>query len=392
MGELLNPSIIDSFRAAINCTPIFTDDEKYKIHYNLCCAVMDRLDSSICYINSHQTAPETEESLLVFMMFSCMVVDAVRQVFSELGIKDKYPYESGEDAYRYFRNICRCRPLYIEDKDCPTDDKFFEYLRSIAFAHPFETSRPKFFQKGEIQYSPWVIANSRVMAVFGIEDGIGVRIYSNRFHDIQNLIFSFRTLNGYIQSRYHLIEEATAEINRIISDVEAKWRNDTVDQTLTPLDTLKDIKRILITRHESTYYIDTAISYIDCDLTVPENTINVTRFVDAIKTIIPDLCIAVNALDSEKTDTILRKVLLASPRFPHSLANYQLEKIYGYLNEDEGSSNIQWGRQQAEEFFNEFAHKWVTIKPSVMNFTEIKLLVAAACFLEWEDQKNSIKK
>jgi hypothetical protein len=46
-------------------------------------------------------------------------------------------------------------------------------------AHPFETSRPKFFKKGEIQYFPWVIANSNFTNILGAKDGVGIRIYSD---------------------------------------------------------------------------------------------------------------------------------------------------------------------------------------------------------------------
>ena len=83
------------------------------------------------------------------------------------------------------------KPLNIEKHKCPTDDKFFEYLRSIMFAHPFETNRPKFFMKHEIQYSPWVIANNPATKFRGIKDGVGVRIYSNKFDEIKDLIFFF---------------------------------------------------------------------------------------------------------------------------------------------------------------------------------------------------------
>ena len=52
-------------------------------------------------------------------------------------------------------------------------------LRSLSMAHPFETSRPKFFKKGEIQYFPWVIANSNFTNILGAKDGVGIRIYSD---------------------------------------------------------------------------------------------------------------------------------------------------------------------------------------------------------------------
>lgn len=124
-------------------------------------------------LNGHAETPKTEEDFLSFVMFSCMVLDAVKHVLKQLDIEKI-------DKIDYFQNICLSKPLNIEKHKCPTDDKFFEYLRSIMFAHPFETNRPKFFMKHEIQYSPWVIANNPATKFRGIKDGVGVRIYSNK--------------------------------------------------------------------------------------------------------------------------------------------------------------------------------------------------------------------
>lgn len=43
--------------------------------------------------------------------------------------------------------MCMNYPLNLEEKNCPSDDKFFEYFRALIFAHPFETSRPKFLMQ-----------------------------------------------------------------------------------------------------------------------------------------------------------------------------------------------------------------------------------------------------
>ena len=44
------------------------------------------------------------------------------------------------------------------------------------------------------------------------------------------------------------------------------------------------------------------------------------------------------------------------------------------------------GVKQAEAFANEFAKKWVIIKPRSMNFEEIKMLTSVACYLEYKEQ------
>lgn len=82
------------------------------------CAVTDRLESCIEYLNGHAETPKTEEDFLSFVMFSCMVLDAVKHVLKQLDIEKI-------DKIDYFQNICLSKPLNIEKHKCPTDDKFF---------------------------------------------------------------------------------------------------------------------------------------------------------------------------------------------------------------------------------------------------------------------------
>ena len=390
MKEFLDPSLCNNFREVINRTPIFIDDVEYKVHYNLLCAVMDRLDSSIEYINNHLEPPETEEELLFLLMFSCMVVDAVKLVLRELEIKSDYENLEKKETFQFFKNTCLGYPLNLSKEQCPSDDKFFEYFRSVAFAHPFETSRPKFLQKDEVQYSPWVISNSRIMMLRGVDDGIGVRLYSNKFDQVKDLIFPFDNLKNYILSRYKQLEKATIKMNEIIHEKKQEWRKQKVNRSLSAIDTLKEIIKTLESRYESISSLDEAVHYLDCGLTNTENSDAISTYREALIKSIPDLCDATDNLDYEKLEDILSDFLRANPKKMYPSANYHLEKIYTYLTNHNNPPNIAYGLQLASLFAKEFANKWVTIIPDEMSFAEIQLLVSAACFLEKENQEKEL--
>lgn len=381
MEVFLNPDVYREFRNAFNETPLFMYNEEYKTCFNLFCAVTDRLESCIEYLNGHAETPKTEEDFLSFVMFSCMVLDAVKHVLKQLDIEKI-------DKIDYFQNICLSKPLNIEKHKCPTDDKFFEYLRSIMFAHPFETNRPKFFMKHEIQYSPWVIANNPATKFRGIKDGVGVRIYSNKFDEIKDLIFSFDVLKKYIKSQYLLLDLATEKVKEIVSLKEIEWKKHKINRSLDYLDILKEIKDILKLRHEEYYDVETVIRYMGCKNTLKENLTSVERFKQGIIEIIPDLCDAIDSLNyemaTEKLDYILHQRLWKM----HSMANYQLGKIYCDLNETQIVSKREWALEQVELFSKEFAKKWVTIIPQEMSFDEIKLLVTVSCYLEKIEQEK----
>uniref|UniRef100_UPI0027D9C45E hypothetical protein n=1 Tax=uncultured Phascolarctobacterium sp. TaxID=512296 RepID=UPI0027D9C45E len=377
----LNPDVYREFRNAFNETPLFMYDEEYKTCFNLFCAVTDRLESCIEYLNGHAETPKTEEDFLSFVMFSCMVLDAVKHVLKQLDIEKI-------DEINYFQDICLSKPLNIEKHKCPTDDKFFEYLRSIMFAHPFETNRPKFFMKHEIQFSPWVIANNPAMKLRGIKDGVGVRIYSNKFDEIKDLIFSFDVLKKYIKSQYLLLYLAIAKVKEIVSLKEIEWKKHKINRSLDYLDILKEIKDILKLRHEEYYDVETVIRYMGCKNTLKENLTSVERFKQGIIEIIPELCDAVDSLNYEMATEKLDYILHQRPWKMHSMANYQLEKIYCDLNETQIVSKREWALEQVELFSKEFAKKWVTIIPQEMSFDEIKLLVTVSCYLEKIEQEK----
>ena len=168
MEQFLDAGLYEALGEVIRSSPVF---EKCK-HYNLLCVVVvERLEDCIKYLNDHSDAPKTETDFLVFIMFACIVVDAVKELRDQLGLE---VCAKSSNAYEYFGEICKSSPLNIPEDECPTDDEFFEYFRAIAFAHPFETSRAKFLRKSDqTHYSPWVIANRISSEIHGIEDCVG---------------------------------------------------------------------------------------------------------------------------------------------------------------------------------------------------------------------------
>ena len=65
MEVFLNPDVYREFRNAFNETPLFMYNEEYKTCFNLFCAVTDRLESCIEYLNGHAETPKTEEDFLI---------------------------------------------------------------------------------------------------------------------------------------------------------------------------------------------------------------------------------------------------------------------------------------------------------------------------------------
>lgn len=380
MGDLLNQELCDELRDVINQTDIFIKDEKESKRFLFICALMDRFDTAVKYINEHQKKPDSEEKLIIFMVYSCIIKDGIDYIKNSLKIG------KSEDR-KIFEDIYKKEPINISDNVQFDDDKFFSYFRSLIFAHPLYTSRSiPMSEENEIQYSPYIIENSLYIRI--IPGLIGVKIYSNKREIIEPLLISFESLKEYIKGKYEELNDVITKFKQIIEEKETEWKKHKVNRDQEAVDVLKDCVNILEERYMDTYEIHKLITYLTCENSFEENIENVNKYRNEIKRIIPSICDAIDSHDIEKLYSIVSFVLYVRPN-AHEMMYYQLEKIFGYLNyENDNSDDIEWGLKQAELFAQGFAKKWVVIKPREMSYDETKMLTQVACYLEYMEQKE----
>lgn len=390
--DYLDPELAKRFRKIINSSPIFCEADGQKQRFNLICTVMDRLDSAVQFLNTHEAPPKTEEDLVCFLVYSCIARDGVYKLYQS--IFQKRP--STINDKRFVLSVSTHSKRAFAENTQPTDDVFFDYLRSMAFAHPFDTSKARrtertFMMDGEVQYCPFVIIPHNP-SISGPGNYIGIRVYSSEAsHDLHDFYFPFEALKLYVKERYDCINELIQWAEDEISHQEDVWRMRTVNRNQAPIDVLQDIHGILEERFRETYDIDQTSMFLSCELTkIDKNISSVSAFRDAIIAVLPRICDCVDSLDYDG----LYDALSTFNRYPdkmHPMAFYQLEKITTYLDKRSSivarGSNEDWGLFNAEEFANEFAKKWVDIDVANMEYDEIKLLVATACYLEAKDQE-----
>ena len=394
-SSFLDGSIIDSFRETINSSSIFSNHESYKHKFNLICVFMDRIDSAIRYLNKYADLPASEEDFINFLVYAAILRDGVIKLYENI-FHAKPPF-IGEK--KFFSNAMHYNRPIFSANTCPTDDDFFEYLRAMAFAHPYEVSanrreknRP-FMQKNERHFCPWVIVGNSLRAFGGFEDAVGVRIYSSADEEsITDVTVSFSALKEYVKSRYESISELIKWAESGIAEENEKWKQTKVDRNQEPAAILHEIVSILNDRFESSYSIETVVQYLECPLSDERNKESVAAYRKAIIQTIPTVCDCVDALDYEGMENALSPLYMM-PEHMHKMAHYQLEKIFSYLDcrseQIDATSNEYWGLQQASAFYQELAKKWVIMDVDHMSYDEIKLLVRVACFMEAQDQQKN---
>lgn len=375
MNEFLDSQIINKLRDTINETNIFVQDEVEKDKFNLICAIMDRIDTAIYYINSkYDKCPNTEEEFIIYIFYCCNIVETIKNAFEKLNIEKPKGNNYFETVWSKIKNGTEISETY-------NDDKFFSYFRSLVFAHPTDTSKsiPDRLT-GEKQYSPYILLNRN--GILENKDMIGVEIYSDK-RETFCLTFEFEILNQYIKWKYELLNNIIEEFQNIIKSKEQKWKLHKVNREQDSINVLENIKEILDERYMETDIVEKLITYLNCECSLEENKEAVEKYKMAIINIIPKICDAIDEYNHEAIYDAVRDVLYSRPK-AHQMMHYQLEKIYCYLNNEYGDT--EWGLIQAEAFANEFAKKWVTIKPRSMSFEEIKMLTSVACYLEYKEQ------
>ena len=378
--DFLNKELIHNFREVINSSNVFCDVPEYNHIWNLMCVLLDRLDSSVNYLNSHSDQPQTEEELVFFMVYASMLRDGIYKFYENIYHKKPRTIETKRwfcDAHTY------SLPIFTEE-NCPTDDAFFEYFRALSFAHPYEVDKRSgrlFMENGEIHLSPWVISN----CLIGKEkDDVGFRLYSNKDDGLKDVFVRFKNLKGYLAQRYRILYTFIKWGQEEIIKQNDIWKQERVERSGTSIEILEKVNKILESRYCSHYSIDEALVILKSNFTNKLNQDAVDIVKDLIDKSMNKICDCVDSLDYENLEECL-SFLYKRPKNLHEHAHYELEKTFDYLGDERGmclrGSNEEWGLIQAANFYDSYAKKYVNIDFNEMSYKDIKTLIRVSCIL-----------
>ena len=382
---LLDPSLCDAMFDALNNTNVFKFDEKLRQMHSQVCATLDRLRHATAWINSHPIMPSGHErptGLMTFMMFASLVKTSIENLRKAFGLNATI-FDSGHaDSRKYFSDVCCSEPLNIPADKCPIDDAFFQYFRSLVFAHSDKVEESKgVLLPREVQFSPYIVEKSLTRGEPDSDDYVGVMIYStDKKRDWKELRVRFSALKAYLKSRYESLGLVLKMINRKIREAEKSWRNTKVDRTLSPLDQLKFMKAEFDKRFEYCLSLEVQelISCLEAPCSLEKNRARVESFRHQIVDAVSRLADCFESLDS---DTFVR----VADRFTNEQVdgdkkiNYVLRQISENLHKPEMRSLAV---QDIKTASDHFAGRWVEINPFIMPDEEIEMLLAVACFFQ----------
>lgn len=383
--ELLDSSLCDSMYRTLNHMNVFKYDEELRSKHTQVCAMLDRLRHATSWINAHQEAPKgvnAPTQLMMFMMFASIIKDSIEKVRGEFGLSSAIFDKGRSESRQFFLDVCCGDPLNISREKCPTDDGFFQYFRSLVFAHPGKVSLPQnILRPGEIQYCPFIVENGLKHYANEPDDYVGVMIYSTeKDRDWKTLRIRFSALKSYLKSRYDSLGLVLQMIEEKIKSCRKVWMKIDVDSTLSPIEQLRFMRNEFNRRCEGRmeYEVGRLIELLEAPCTLVANQASVVAYYKAIESVLPRLVRCFTALDYSGFIEIVDAFSEYEVDESFQL-NSTLSKISEYLSDKD---RREWATNDINMVAQDFVKKWVRIDQSVMSDQEIKMLIALACYNE----------
>lgn len=366
MKFYLDDTLIIKLREKINSTNIFYSFGEYEHKWNLICAVMDRVDHTISILNNKKlmNSNDIAHDTILALVYIDILLKSIKQLMKIL--KVKYPLSTDATIFGKLGS------------GLGTDDKYFNYIRALAFAHPVDTTEHfDYKSKGEIKYCPYIMDDKS----FGEKGDINVRVYSSVDDTFVLESFSAVQLVQYTKIRYDLLNTLLSRIDDIIEEYITHLRSRKIVGT-TPIELLKGIIDEAKYRKDE-FLIETledCYSILTTPISNSYNSESVIDFRKAIEQTIPELATAYQNVDRDEIEKCcLFKVLEFSYHDELSGYSYAYSKVKDHLSPRHEQHEIHFSYAMLSELRG-FTDQYVKIDDGI-SLEEIQMLIDTAIYL-----------
>ena len=398
----LDTEILRKLRNKINEQKNISYNKMYKKYraWDKICAIMNRLDDTVEYLNTIElNTGKYKRSAFDFFDFmnnASVVIDCVKEL-SKI-------FEVSDSEIKNSTNIFN----KVGSDGNGTDEKYFEYLRSLCSVHPVETSRHKRYQDNDFECSPYVLWNNS-LRLFNDDCDIYAVVYTSKDNE------SFKRVGIYIEQVFKYVEIRVNFIEKIIDYIDTYQKdmilklkkqhikNDTEFNSYIEYLTNLDEEAKDRYGDDHWYSFEYVIKLLQLKLSDSENENKMKLYINALKYAIKFEHNALQNMSNigyensglkyskENIETYLY-IELYSPSSgskEERRYGYNIEKIQ-YLSYDSGDSNKDWAYVQLNEA-REFFEKYVSFKNVKSDF-EYYALVNLALYLDCLENDCMINK
>lgn len=398
----LDTEIISKLRNTVNNQQNISYNKKCGKHraWDKICAIMDRLDDTVYFLNELKlNTGKYERSAFDFYDFmnnAAVIVDCIKELVKIFNVHDDKIKKSTE-IFNQLGNDGK-----------GTDEKYFEYLRSLCSVHPVETSRHRRYQANDFECSPYVVWNDGTIWRYDDCDIYAI-VYTSKDEDNNKRIQIYVSqIFEYVKTRLDFVSEITNAIDKYQKQVICDMKNRIIKKEKefdNYIDYLRNLDKELKERYGSEvfYPFDYIINLFKIRLSNLKNQDKMNLYLNALKYAIS---FEHNSMQNMSYEGFENNGLLYPKKnietslyielcSPNSGSNerrrygYNLEKI-NYLSYDSGYSNKQWAYKQLNQA-QAFVGKYISLECANGDF-EHYVLVQVALYLECLENKCQINK
>ncbi|MGY0372661.1 hypothetical protein [Clostridium sp. JNZ J1-5] len=344
---------------------------------------MDRLDDTVYFLNELKLNTGKYKGSAFdfydFMNNAAVVIDCVKELVKVFNVDDDKIKKSTEIFNQFGSDGKR------------TDEKYFEYLRSLCSVHPVETSRHRRYQANDFECSPYVVWNGGM--IWRNDDcDIYAVVYTSKDGDSNKRVQIYiLQIFEYVKTRLDFVAEITNAIDKYQKQAIFDLKNRPIKKEKefdNYIDYLRNLDKELKERYDSEvfYSFDYIISLFELRLSNPQNQDKMNLYLNAFKYAI---AFEHNSMQNMSYEGFENNGLLYPKRnietslyielhSPNSGSNerrrynYDLEKI-DYLSYDYGYGNKQWAYTQLKEAYI-FLEKYVSFQGAKSDFENYALV------------------
>ncbi|WP_461204565.1 hypothetical protein [Clostridium sp. DL1XJH146] len=355
----LDTDNFSKLRNTINNQKNISYNKKYGKHraWDKICAIMDRLDDTVYYLNGVKLNTgkyrKSAFDFYDFMNNAAVIVDCIKELVKIFKVQDDKIKKSTE----IFNQTG-------SDKE-GTDEKYFEYLRSLCSVHPVETSRHRRYQSNDFECSPYVVWNNG--RIWYDDCDLYAVVYTSKDEDSNKRVQIYISqIFKYVEIRLDFVEEIINTIDKYQKQCISDLKNRTIKKEIE-FDNYIDYLINLDKESKERYGLEVSdpfeyiIELFKLRLSNPKNQDKLNLYLNALKYAITFEHNSMQNMSRKgfenngllysetniETSLYIELCSLNSESDERRKYAYNLEKIE-YLSYDSGYSNRQWAYTQLE--------------------------------------------
>lgn len=359
------------------------------------CAIMDRLDDTVDYLNQlNLNTGKYKRSAFDFYDFinnASVVIDCIKELIEIFEVDDSEIKTSNNIFEQYG----------TDNKG--TDEKYFEYLRSLCSVHPIETSHHRRYQDNDFECSPYVMWNDGT--IWGNDDcDLYAVVYTSKDNEYSKRVKIYiLQIFEYVKTRVNFIVNIIKAIESYHNKVILEFKNShikNIDEFDNYIDYLENLDNVAKERFGSEYWseFDYIINLLKLKVSNYKNENKMKLYINALKYAVNfeynalqnmsyvgfDNNGIINAKDNYETSLLSELYSLNSRSNEQKKYSYNFEKIH-YLNYDSGNDNKNWAYVNLKQV-SSFLERYVSFEGATGDF-EHYALVQVALYLHCLENK-----